>query len=209
MIVYPDVVSNNHLFSGVWKTTNENKITMITAVSLKNPEIFKIVCNDSVDGNCLEFKIIVEGPNGSCTHFFNEGSEILVEGTRIYIEQLSNGYNGGGQWEIVKRPIEKNFISSKWLCPVGFNKGSLVAAFNEPTEFVFTISHSPGKFEPKVQYHITIDGVTVKDPLGRNTYFLEGSSIIGSGKEIAILVVDLSRNKNRKEYNGTLKISKN
>ncbi|MEM7160239.1 MAG: hypothetical protein AAF799_45795 [Myxococcota bacterium] len=176
--------AQDHLFFGGWKTSETKRHTTITANTLAKPKMFRLSCTELVDQDIVQFRIMVDGKQIEAP--LNEGGSVFVEGTSIHVEQLGPGENFQGGWEVVREdPCE--YEQATWVAYPQAGAESMVAAFATEQEFVLTLNPQSTGCEDGAM-RVAIDGHEVQGPNGEAMQFLEGSSVIGSGKSVAVLV---------------------
>nr|WP_290697835.1 hypothetical protein [Halomonas sp. UBA3074] len=197
-----NTIETAHLFHGGWKTSGNTTFTTITAIPLEKSKVFRISCVELVDDDFLEFRLHIDGKVILAP--LNEGGSIFVQGKSVSIEQVGNGVNSLATWEIVQEE-QLEFEQSIWVVYPQGGSQSLIAAFESEQEFVLGINlKNNGCSSGKMT--VFIDGSPVADKDGNSIEFLEGSSIIGKGKIISVVVRGLCT-KNNKFY-GNIKIQK-
>lgn len=191
-----------HLYHGGWKTSGSIKLTTITAVPLEKSKVFRISCTELVDANILEFRLLVDGKTIIAP--LNEGGSVFIQGKSVFIEQMDDGVNFLATWEAVQeKPLD--FEQSTWVVYPKNDSQSLLAAFEEEQEFVLSINlKSNGCSDGRMT--VFIDGNAVTDKDGNTIEFLEGSSVIGKGKIVSVLVSGTCTQNNK--FYGSIKIHK-
>lgn len=192
----------DHLFLGGWKTSNEQKLTAITAKPLELSKVFRISCTELIDADVVQFRFYVDGKTIIAP--LNEGGSVFIQGKSIFIEQIEEGINFLAKWEVVQEtPLA--FEKAIWVVYPQEGIQSLVAAFEEEQDFVLSINlKSNGCSDGRMV--VVIDGQEVKDNKGNVIQFLEGSSVIGKGKIVSVVVTGTCSPKNK--FYGDIKIHK-
>lgn len=179
-----DTKPQDHLFFGGWKTSEETKRTTITATTLAEPKMFRLSCTELVDQDIVQFRITVDGEQIKAP--LNEGGSVFVEGKSVHVEQIGPGENFQGSWEVVREdPYE--YEQATWVAYPQAGAESLVAAFATEQEFVLTLNPESTGCEDGAM-RVAVDGREIQDASGNPMVFLEGSSVIGSGKKVAVMV---------------------
>jgi hypothetical protein len=188
-------MANNELFIGGWRTSQEYKQTTITAQPLDDPKVFRLKIVELVDSNPVQFKISADDKEPFTTPLLFEGGAVFVEGTTIFIEQVSGGAIGLATWEVVQEP-PVDYELAKWSAPPMADREVLVCSLIKDQQFVLSFNlHSKDKFDADTAalcwnglMRVKVDGQFVEDSTGEPRIFLEGSSIIGKGRQVSIVV---------------------
>lgn len=193
---------SNEMYSGGWKTSDGHKFTTLTATPLDEPKVFRITCTEMVDAQYVDFKIQVDGKQ--IIAHLNEGGSIFVEGKEIHIEQTTSGVNILATWEVVQEQLIE-FERATWTSFPQDGGESLICAFENEQEFVLSINSSSAGCRNGLM-SVVIDGSAVKDLSGNLLQLIEGSSVIGKGKIVSIMVSGHCDNHN--PFRGEVKIRK-
>lgn len=193
---------SDEMYFGGWKTSNTHMFTSLTATPLAESKIFRIKCTEIVDSQYVEFKIQVDSKQIIAS--LNEGGSIFVEGRDVQIEQVTTGVNILATWEVIQeKTIE--FEQANWTVFPQHGNQSLICAFEKERDFVISINAvSTGCRNGLMS--LIIDGSAIEDLSGKPLQLLEGSSIIGRGKIVSILVTGNCDNHN--PFRGDFKIRK-
>lgn len=192
----------NHLFIGGWKTSDSTSLTTITGYPLEKSKTFRISCTELVDADVVQFRFYVDGK--TIITPLNEGGSVFIQGKSIFIEQVDNGVNYLATWEVVQEE-ELEFERAVWVVYPQEGTQSLVASFEEDQEFVLSLNRtSNGCTNGKMT--VIIDGQPVKDYQNKTINFLEGSSIIGKGKNVSVVVTGTCADKSK--FYGEIKLHK-
>ncbi|WP_158861010.1 hypothetical protein [Lunatibacter salilacus] len=170
------------LSQGGWRTTNDNPFTRLSVSNSLESKIYRIECISLVDASILQFRIIVDGKPIQAT--FQEGSNVVVEGKEIAIEQLSQGTMVKGSWAIIQEP-ERLAVSIPWNYYPSLSNDLLVAALKVEQEFLMSLNYGTTNCS-NTSFTVFIDGIPVKDKNNITLNFLEGSTIYGKGRTILI-----------------------
>jgi hypothetical protein len=191
-----------HLFMGGWKTNDSSSITAITAYPLEKSKTFHISCTELVDSDFLKFRFYVDGKTIIAP--LNEGGSVFIQGKSIFVEQLESSNNFIATWQAVQEE-ELQFTRAAWVVNPQEGNQSLVASFEDDQEFVISFDRtSPGCSNGKMT--VVIDGQTIKDHKNKIITFLEGSSVIGKGKNVSVIVSGTCTKNNK--FHGEIKLHK-
>lgn len=197
-----NTAQKTHLFHGGWKTSDSTTLTTITSTPLEVSKVFRISCTELVDSDILEFKFHVDGKTIIAS--LNEGGSVFIQGRSVSIEQVGAGANFLATWEAVQENLIE-FEQSTWVVYPQNNSHTLIAVFEKEQDFVLSINlESNGCTNGKMT--IFVDGNVVTDKDGKKIEFLEGSSIIGKGKIVSVIVSGSCTQKNK--FYGNIKIQK-
>lgn len=189
-----------HLYAGVWRTSVDSRIALITAIPLPEPKTFRLgfVCGSTpVTG---KFRVFADGVPEEVT-VSGGGGQALVYGKSIVIEQLSGTLNETGTWEVIGEP-QLDFIESLWVIdPVATDK-TLVAKLAHSVELVLTFNECT-QCSPATMV-VLLDKKPVLGPNGNVFQFSRRSSLIARAKEISVEVSGTCSP--RYVYSGSLKI---
>lgn len=170
------------LSSGGWRTSSDNTFTRITANSNLGPKIYRLECTNMTDNAILQFKITVDGVIIPTT--FQEGSNVVVEGSNVAIQQITPGVMVKGTWTIIQQ-TDIPATTIPWNYYPSLTNELLIASLKVEQEFLLSINYNSANCT-NTSYSIMIDGQPVKDANNNNLKFLEGSTLYGKGKSVTI-----------------------
>lgn len=200
--------SQTHLYAGGWNTSDKERFSKIIATDLESPKLFLIKAMEFIDADLIKFKIHVDGK--TISEPFHEGGNVLVEGKNITIEQLNEGAHTYSTWQVVQEP-EIEFDSFAWEVDLsdGIVEPTLVASFTTEREFILDFNITTSDMKDVAIMEVIIDGksVTRDEPGNPLAMFLEGNSLIGKGKVVAVMIAKSGSN-DTKKFSGSIKLRK-
>lgn len=170
---------------------------------LPEAKTFLLYCGSMVGDGVATYRITVDGKQIIAQMY--EGGSVFVEGKHVEILQTSEHAAVNCLWYLVQEsPVES--ISLQWSSYIG-NQQALLAAFNQEQDFVIGMNrNSHGCTNPSI--NLIVDGAVVTGRSSTPLTLLEGSSIIGRGKIVAVVADGICSPTNESAVTGTLKIRK-
>lgn len=193
---------SNHLFSGNWRTSFNNRQSTITTKPLEKFRFFRIACTKIIDTESLKFQFIVDGKSFVTT--MKEGNSLILQGKSVHFLQLETTIGECfGDWEIIDDQ-ETEYFETLWSAHPDAETHNILAFFEDELDFVLSFKMNPKCLDGIL--HIIIDGREIKDIKGRTLSLLTGNCITGKGKTVATLITGNCAPGH--SFSGSLKIRK-
>lgn len=152
------------------------KIFRISTFNTRNP-------SEDFDNYQVEIDGELDRTNTSDGQFKGSGG-IIVEGSTIFIHQISTGTGLANSWSVISEP-NVTAVTQQWGGLSG--ERITIAKFKESREFTFHF-HGGTKGCSKGSVIVYIDGDQIVNDLGRAISLYKENSFIGKGKKIEVLI---------------------
>ncbi|MGB3465220.1 MAG: hypothetical protein WBA74_08120 [Cyclobacteriaceae bacterium] len=195
------ISAQEKLLSGGFRVNNSQTYTRITAHELDDDYLFRISSIETVSRQIVQFKVTANSIQSEL--LIEEGGSAIVEAKSLAVSRKFNGDYAYATWEVVDDNRIANVVPWKFF-PRTTSKIT-VASLEEEKLFVISINlRSNNCSNGRMQ--LFIDGVAVKDDSGNILRFPEGSSVIGKGRLIQLVVTGSCSE--TEGFSGSLKLEK-
>jgi hypothetical protein len=165
---------------GGWRTDGTQRVAMLNAIRFREPKMFRIWCDGSIDGIHQGFGIRVD-TGGIFVSTLNEGGTALVEARQISIYQNQES-GGSGGWSVITDD-QVPFHTGTWEAPPG--RITLLVSLEEAHDVLVSLNDtSPGCSDGRMSVYV--DGQALTDVDGRALVLLRGSSVLVRGRKVEV-----------------------
>ena len=171
------------LYKGGWRVSDGKTYYTLVSPELKTPKTFALYCVEIVDDEFARFSIVVDG--NQLVAPIGEAGGAFINGKSVSLRKSSKGEPHHCTWEILEL---RNIVQEKTQWFGNPKMGPiLLGHFSEATRFRIDFNLKSIGCE-NGELRVMVDGKQIQNFQKKVQVLLEGSSFVGKGKIISIVL---------------------